>query len=673
MFSLPFSLSLYSLLDICCTHTCHFDAMSRLDPPSGADLPPYSQEGSMKPSRPERPNSPRKDFAMAAFQNPEKMDKLIRGLKAYDFDQAINQIGLRGGRVITVDPNNIQSLIHNGFSSLDEKKVERRKSDLSSSSTEKDEPKLTIVGKGGKRKPVGENIVNLDSTDEESKSAEIEEVEVELGISGVKRSAKKKKNKKKKGKSKVKEEVVIVEPEGDDVEEEEDGDKLSAITLPQPAAEIEIPGRTGVESVVIDSALEGKEENPLPSSTHTSPDLHDASNDTSFTSTAGVSIIITPDSPNISLPAVWDTLSIDKQQEELTFEISQPKEVKRNPPQIKVRLPRQLEKKENVQIKNEGKPEPIQEVADITEETKVATPENGTERSVDFSAQIGNPLTPPCSPTLSLPEPPNTIIDPVPLAYDEPLTPPQTLNEPGPELSPSEYPDAKPLSKAWTLYHSNSSQGGLKYGQVGIQGVLPVPPPGRTKAEEYSHGLFRLFTATNVVDLLGTWKALRRKIAYKKGRVIEPEGQRITLGMEGLGIPHLPKDTNFHFFIASVKPMWEDPMCTHGGKIMMTGPPGVVCSHLWGINSLELITDGLAVLPDCPSPRWKRPRSRMSLSSRGQERRTRGRALFKGTAYPNRDLARRFECPIASMGEEYRAIHQRVVSSGKDVSIQGLP
>ena len=121
------------------------------------------------------------------------------------------------------------------------------------------------------------------------------------------------------------------------------------------------------------------------------------------------------------------------------------------------------------------------------------------------------------------------------------------------------------LDHAWTLYYSStSSSSSVNIGQ----------PPLRAKykgADEYSDGLFRIFTHSNLEDIFGSWKALRRKIATKKGRPIEDEECRSAPGMEGLGMPFMSEESSFHFFKDGVKPMWEDPMCARGGKIMMMG------------------------------------------------------------------------------------------------------
>lgn len=176
------------------------------------------------------------------------------------------------------------------------------------------------------------------------------------------------------------------------------------------------------------------------------------------------------------------------------------------------------------------------------------------ERSVDFLPLGKLPLTPPHSP----PTEPQVVKS----TMQRPATPP--LDDPA---IASTHPEGMPLSDGWTLYHSNT-------GTPAIAQIVKLPR--NQAAEDFSHGLTPLFTADNVIDLLGTWKALRRKIAHRWGRIIEPEDMPIAKHHEGLGIVSLPDDRNFHFFLQKVKPMWEDPMCVHGGKVMLTGPPGQV-------------------------------------------------------------------------------------------------
>ncbi|WVQ71803.1 hypothetical protein IAR50_001345 [Cryptococcus sp. DSM 104548] len=132
-----------------------------------------------------------------------------------------------------------------------------------------------------------------------------------------------------------------------------------------------------------------------------------------------------------------------------------------------------------------------------------------------------------------------------------PLLPAQQL----PSHAPSTRPDmAHLLARPWTLYFSDSSE----------------KAASQQSAREYDSGLIKVFSAACVEDLLGSWKALRRAIAYSKGRDIEPEGEPLQ-GGGGLGMWLMGDDTNFHLFADGIKPMWEDPTCAKGGKLMMAG------------------------------------------------------------------------------------------------------
>ncbi|ODN98428.1 hypothetical protein L198_03672 [Cryptococcus wingfieldii CBS 7118] len=133
-----------------------------------------------------------------------------------------------------------------------------------------------------------------------------------------------------------------------------------------------------------------------------------------------------------------------------------------------------------------------------------------------------------------------------------PLLPDQQL----PSDPSTARPDMKvhPLDRPWTLYFSDSSE----------------KAESQQSAREYDSGLVKVFHAACIEDLFGSWKALRRAIAYSKGREIEPEGRPLE-GGGGLGMWLMGDDTNFHLFADGIKPMWEDPMCAKGGKLMMAG------------------------------------------------------------------------------------------------------
>lgn len=153
-------------------------------------------------------------------------------------------------------------------------------------------------------------------------------------------------------------------------------------------------------------------------------------------------------------------------------------------------------------------------------------------------------------------------------------SPPHAELPPSPPSLPAP-PAHQPLKTrhSWTLLFSNTSE---KAKSVAARQVSVISGLPTATAEAYSHGLVTLFTASNLHDLFGCYKALRRKIATAKHRPIEPVGSPLMPNVFGLGIAYMPDDNNFHFFREGVKPMWEDPMCASGGKLMLAGHPDKV-------------------------------------------------------------------------------------------------
>ncbi|ORX33744.1 hypothetical protein BD324DRAFT_638422 [Kockovaella imperatae] len=148
-----------------------------------------------------------------------------------------------------------------------------------------------------------------------------------------------------------------------------------------------------------------------------------------------------------------------------------------------------------------------------------------------------------------------------------------------------------PLASSWTLFYSSTAS---------ASSASIIPSRAKVKgAAEYSHGLFDLFSYSNLEDLFGAWKALRRRIAMIKQRPIEDEGRGVTKGLEGLGIAFMPDDANFHFFKTGVKPMWEDPMCAKGGKIMAIG---TLAQLDLTFQKIVLLLSGDIIGNEVPSP-----------------------------------------------------------------------
>lgn len=165
---------------------------------------------------------------------------------------------------------------------------------------------------------------------------------------------------------------------------------------------------------------------------------------------------------------------------------------------------------------------------------------------------------------------------PVPWTLEGSLLLPQQTPPPPPPEQESQPPSADapaegqididglyPLNRSWTLTCSDNSRKGLS-------------PLSQTTAEAYSGGLIHIFTSQDIADLFGKYRALRRKLAKSTGRSIEPPGQQMLPNAAGLGVHLWRTDITFQFFATGVQPMWEDPMCANGGKIMISGSASMV-------------------------------------------------------------------------------------------------
>ena len=99
-------------------------------------------------------------------------------------------------------------------------------------------------------------------------------------------------------------------------------------------------------------------------------------------------------------------------------------------------------------------------------------------------------------------------------------------------------------------------------------------PPVVANKDEYLEELLPVFTAETFGEFFGCWMALRRKIAVAIDRPLEPvhSGQMVP-GTEGLGIQQLAGEKTVQLFVKGVKPVWEDPKCANGGRIVMSAPP----------------------------------------------------------------------------------------------------
>jgi hypothetical protein len=134
--------------------------------------------------------------------------------------------------------------------------------------------------------------------------------------------------------------------------------------------------------------------------------------------------------------------------------------------------------------------------------------------------------------------------------------------------------DKLKMDKAYTLYFTKQPPK-----ESSPPGVVPkvYPPLGIVDVKQYTGGLIPVFTAHTFGDFFGSWMALRRQIAEVVHRPIEPIHRGLMgYGTQGLGLHLFQSDKTAHFFIKDVRPAWEDPMCTGGGKIIVTSNPAEV-------------------------------------------------------------------------------------------------
>jgi hypothetical protein len=134
--------------------------------------------------------------------------------------------------------------------------------------------------------------------------------------------------------------------------------------------------------------------------------------------------------------------------------------------------------------------------------------------------------------------------------------------------------DKLKMDKAYTLYFTKQPPK-----ESSPSGVAPkvYPPLGVVDVKQYTGGLIPVFTAYTFGDFFGSWMALRRQIAEVVHRPIEPIHRGLMgYGTQGLGLHLFQSDKTAHFFINDVRPAWEDPMCTGGGKIIVTSNPAEV-------------------------------------------------------------------------------------------------
>ena len=104
-----------------------------------------------------------------------------------------------------------------------------------------------------------------------------------------------------------------------------------------------------------------------------------------------------------------------------------------------------------------------------------------------------------------------------------------------------------PLTHRHTLFFSDTS---------------PNKKASGSSSAAYEHGLQPLFTSGTVNDFCGSWKALRTHL-------------KTTTGNDD-GLSGLKQDSNFHFFLEGIAPMWEDPMNKLGGRLTISLPTNLL-------------------------------------------------------------------------------------------------
>ncbi|KAI9637932.1 uncharacterized protein MKK02DRAFT_42311 [Dioszegia hungarica] len=247
-----------------------------------------------------------------------------------------------------------------------------------------------------------------------------------------------------------------------------------------------------------------------------------------------------------------------------------------------------------------------------------------------------------------------------PLRYE--LVPPPILysSDEGEVVSENAIANDNRTAKPWSLFFSDTSKDGQSRRANAHAAHAHMPSP-----EAYQHGLVPIFTADNLVDLFGYWRALRRQIANATGREIEYPHEYLKEGEMGLGLHCMKDDNNFHFFVRGVKPMWEDEMCVHGGKFMFAGPGDKMDSLFFDLVLL-LISDRLS--DDCPpNPGSGSQVLGISLSRRMSN--TRLEVWVGGPGVPEREWIRRVQEVFVreARGErlyEYKPFHPPSTAAG---------
>lgn len=520
--------------------------MSSPPPPEMASAPtsPTITGWSPPPSPPdvEEPplfETPSNDLALAAFQTPQQLDRLVRALSQHDMQQNLDPQFNGNVKVHLISPDTFFLTPGPGEWRIPSPPLQRRITSPGGTPPEQSPAPFTSIEK-------------LEDTESDG-----DVTPTPANTAPAKKKKKTKRKKKDKGKA--------VQKEGEDAAEDDrmDVDENMDVDEPEVQAGWPTADETGGPSFIIlnspetPRALSPISPSPFPSVLEPSPE-RSLPHESQVNEYVHLGKIVNSEA-GTRVEAIGRMSCLDPIPEHRVIQVMTPEppaedlEDKENIPPLQSRDQSSKSVNRNPTLAMTLTPPPSPPNQNIIPELKIDYP-----APTEF---VLPDLVPP--PGTDLPTPPSTA--PIPEAPLAKLLYPN----PQPRTSPRIDDPVHPLSQTWTLFFSDSSDK--------ARNARKTSSPN-TSADEYSSGLLTIFTASTLEDLLGGWKALRRHIASSKKRIIEPVGECMLRGTGGLGLYHMDDDTNFHLFVEGVKPMWEDRMCARGGKLMFAGTGPIVRS-----------------------------------------------------------------------------------------------
>ncbi|ORY28279.1 translation initiation factor eIF 4e-like domain-containing protein [Naematelia encephala] len=499
--------------------------------------------------------APKHDFALQGFQTQDALNKLVHALSVHDIQQHLNSV---------------RSLTSLGpFNAYDPNRTEP--SSLLTSLSNPNSFTHTSAESGTKLRvevfpPQQEGLglglgLGEDKAQEETKLEDTESDGTVKGMEGIVEKKKKKKSKKKKKKSGgVRKDEDVVEIEEPEVQagivvltEEPSAAKVqpnsvieeSTTLIPPPVHSQTVDGD---ENTFVDPIAE-----LLPITIPDTVDPLEKNQGSRKPETPGSDTTAFP-TPQISITVLKPDESLFSSPEHVSYQLPSDPETDQ---EVLVRMP---------VITVQPPTRPSSEDTDSSTETP---PDQETSSVAHSTPSTQAPATPP----------------PDPCESDDLVAILTTDSPPSSER-------AYPLQDSWCLWFSDTSDTRMRQTRRHVESPSP-------SADVYSHGLCKIFTTGDLQHFAGTWKALRRRIAERQGRDIEPTGQPMKRGTEGLGVQVLGDDNNFHFFLDGVQPMWEDPMCAHGGKVMLSNSPTVLDMVFY---ETVLLLIGGSLYDHCPAP-----------------------------------------------------------------------